>query len=728
MERIANFVYDKSKLIIIIVVIINIAALASFFRFSLDTDFLGFFTQGNPRAEEYHQLNQKYQTGEAISVLIEHQDSLLTKENLKAVFELQQQIAAIDGISLAQSFIPPDIIVNGSVVTIDEDFIESNHEVLGNFIQSSYFLTDQFLTPQGESGLIIASLEVDAAAREVIQSLEDIIQNEGRLTLSLAGNEVIKDTLWSYLIRVLFILPPSAILLVLLVFYAFLRKLRFALLALIPAGFAALWTFGTIFWSGQELNVATVISPIFIIVMGAADGIHYLSHFKENLSKYSDRRQLTVATLKMVGMPIFLTTITSMAGFASLVWTDVIPMKHMGIFVTMGIGYAGILSLFFLPALLSRIKLPAKSAEVKESRLTKLVLIVSRQRVLIVLVFLAVIVVSAVYVPRLEVVSNQLMFFKEGSEIRQTFARVGEQFGGAIPLTGEIISEDGSAVVADYQFASRVLTTERELESLPGIGSAFSVFDLVQGINRMTTGQDTYPQNPAVVQAMLAQISDEDRATWISADGFRVMIRTDGLGAEDIEILDDFVAQNGDTIRVITGLPVLFDEMNNLVVRSQAQSLGLALVLIFIMLLLNFRSIGAALAGLLPVAITILAIMGMLAMTGFNLNIMTATLSAIAIGVGVDYSIHLISGIYYFRRQQKNWKEAVDSALKSVSRPILANAFGLAIGLSALFFSPLLIHTHVASVMWVAMVVSSLAALFLIPIFYTKRKVNEKHR
>jgi len=356
------------------------------------------------------------------------------------------------------------------------------------------------------------------------------------------------------------------------------------------------------------------------------------------------------------------------------------------------------------------------------------VLAVSGHRTIIVLVFLVVIVVSAVYVPRLEVVSNQLMFFKEGSPIRQTFAKIEEHFGGAIPLTGEIISEEGLAAVADYEFAGQVFAIEREIESLSGIGSAFSVFDLVQGINKMTTGQDTYPQNPAVVQAVLTQISDEDKATWISADGFKVMIRTEGLSTGDIEKLDEFVAQNEDTIRVITGLPVLFDEMNNLVVRSQAQSLALALALIFIMLLLTFRSLSAALAGLLPIAITILAIMGMLAMTGFNLNIMTATLSAIAIGVGVDYSIHLISGIYYFRRQGDNWMESVNSALRSVSRPVLANAFGLAIGLSALFFSPLLIHTHVASVMWVAMIVSSMAALFLIPIFYTRKKVNEKHR
>ena len=725
-ERIANFVYDRSKLIIAIVVILNIAALASFFRFNLDTDFLSFFTQGNPRAEEYHQLNQKYQTGEAISVLIQGEDSLLAKENLKGVFSLQQEIEAIDGIYMVQGFIPPEIIIGGNVIPVTEEFIDSSYLPLSNFIDNSYFLTDQFLTSDGASGILVASLEVDAPAREVVKSLEEVVQNEEQLTLSLAGNEVIKDTLWDYLVRVLLILPPCAIALMLLVFFAFLRRFRFVILALIPAGFAALWTFGTIFWSGQELNIASVISPLFIIVMGAADGLHYTSHYIDNMSRYSDRRQLTVATLNMVGMPIFLTTITTMAGFASLCWTEVIPMRHMGIFVALGIGYAGVLSLFFLPALVSRVKLPDKALEVRESLLTRLVLAASRRRALIVLAFLAVVVVSAVYIPKLEVVSNQLMFFKEGSEIRQTFAKVEEHFGGALPLTGEVVSEKGPAAVTDYEFASQVLATERELEAMPGIGSAFSVFDLVQGINKMTTGQDVYPQEPAMIQGLLIQMDGEDIATWIADDGFRVMIRTKGLNAGDVEKLDDFIAEHQDTIRVVTGMPVLFDEMNKLVVQSQAQSLGLALALIFIMLWLTLRSLGAALAGLLPIAITILAIMGMLAITGFNLNIMTATLSAIAIGVGVDYSIHLISGIFYFRRQGKNRVESVNSALKSVSRPVLANAFGLAIGLSALFFSPLLIHTHVASVMWVAMVVSSMAALFLIPIFYLRGEELKK--
>jgi predicted RND superfamily exporter protein len=219
---------------------------------------------------------------------------------------------------------------------------------------------------------------------------------------------------------------------------------------------------------------------------------------------------------------------------------------------------------------------------------------------------------------------------------------------------------------------------------------------------------------------MLSQISSDDLKTWVSDDGLRMIVRTEGLTSEDIGSLDEFVTEHSDIIRVITGMPVLFDEMNRLVVRSQVQSLALALALIFIMLWVTLRRITAALAGLLPIAITICAILGMLSISGFQLNVMTANLSAIAIGVGVDYSIHLISGIYYYRQQNTTRQDSVNSALGTVSRPVLANAFGLAIGLSALFFSPLRIHMQAASVMWVAMVVSSMAALLLVPIFYSR--------
>jgi len=719
-ERIAKFIYRRSRPIIIVVAILNIVALASFFRFQLDTNFLSFFTAGNPKVEEYDRLNEKYQIGEAISVLIEQDNSLLDEENLQNVYRLQKNIEEIDGIYQVRSFIPSEISVRGHVFQVDEKFIARHSDLLEDFIEDEHFFTEQLLSPDRSKGTLILSLEFDATAGDIVESLEEIIQNEEGLTLSLAGDEIIKDTLWNYLIRIIFILPPCAAILVLSVFFLAIRNRKLTILAMFPAAFAALWTFGTVFWSGQELNFVTVISPIFVVVMGAADGLHYVSHLMDNMPRYSDRRQLTIETMRMVGFPIFLTTVTTMAGFASLTWTEVLPMRQMGIFVALGIGYAGFISLFFLPAVLSRIKLPPKPSQVQESRLARLVLEAAKHRVPIVVAFLAIVVVSAFYIPRLDVVSNQLMFFKEDSQVRQTFDKVEKYFGGALPLTAEIVAPRGIDTLRDYNFAEEILDTERELERLPGVQSAVSLFDMIAGINETITGRDDYPENPGVIQRLLMQIDDKDLETWVSDDGLRMMIRTEDLDSVDIDMLEDFVAEHPD-IRLITGMPVLFDEMNKLVVESQFKSLGLALALIFIMLLLTIRRFGAALVALVPIVITITAILGMLVISKFNLNVVTANLSAIAVGVGVDYSIHLISGIYYFRKRGLGRRESVNSALSVVSRPVLANAFGLAIGVSALFFSPLRIHFQVASVMWVAMVVSSMAALLLIPIFYSRR-------
>ncbi|MFC1991530.1 RND family transporter [Chloroflexota bacterium] len=719
MRRIARFCYTASIPIIIFVVIINIIALVSFFRFELDTDFLSFFTSGNLRAEEFDRLNEKYETGEVISILIEQDDSLLDKVSLQKVFKLQEEIEKLDGISQVESFLPSEIFTGSHVFQVDEKFIDRLTDILEDFIEENDFLTGQTLSADNSKAVIIANLEFNAVTGKVVESLEGIIQNEENWTLSLAGNEIIKETLWDYLTRIILILPPAAIFLVLVIFSLVLRSRKFTILAIIPAGLGALWTIGTIFWSGQELNILTIISPIFIIVMGAADGLHYTSHFIDNMSRYSDRKQLTEETLDMVGMPIFLTTITTIAGFASLIWTKVPAMKQMGIFVSLGIGYAGLISLFFLPAVLSRVKLPSELPSARESNFSRLILATSRRKGLILVSFMAIAVISLFSIPRLEVVSNQLMFFKENSQIRQTFDKIEEYFGGALPLAAEIVANQGMDTLRDYRYAEDVLDTERELERLPGVESAFSLFDVVAAASEKVTGRSGYPENPGFIQRIILQLDKEDLKSWVSDDGLRMMIRTDDLESLNINELNQFITAHPE-IRLVTGMPVLFDEMNKLVVESQIRSLGLALALIFIMLLVTVRKVKAALVAMLPIVITIAAILSMLSITDFHLNILSATLSAIAVGVGVDYAIHLISGIYYFQKQGLGDTDSVDSALLSLSRPIMANALGLAIGLSVFYFSPLRIHMQIASIMWVAMVISSLGALLLIPLFYSK--------
>lgn len=716
MEKIAEFVIKRRKLIIALVVMTNILALLSFFRFSLDTDFLNFFADDNAEVAAYFQLNERYDTGEAVTVLVEDDQSLLSQQNLLNIYQLQSDMAGTDDVSQVQSFLPPQISLEGQPVPITAEFISQNAETLARFIDQQYFMTDQFLAEGRSSGIIVVGLEVGADSQPVVEELRAIIADYQELELSLAGNPVIAETIIGYLVTILFILLPFAVGLIMMVFYFILRHRRLTPLAMLPAGFGALWTFGTIFYGGYELSLVTVITPIFIIVIGSAYGLHYVSHFQEALAKHGDSATATRETLKMVGTPIVLATLTTMAGFASLMWGDAAPMRQMGLFVTLGIGYAGLLAIFLLPALLSHMKIKATAPPAEAHRLGTLVSRASGHRLPILAVFAAIAVAAFVYIPQLEVVSNQLMFFKESSEIRQASAQIEENFGSAQPLFGEMVTDAGTEAVFDPAEASRLLAVERELEEQPGIKSVTSVFDLIAGFSRMNTGTEGYPANPAMVQAFLNQLGD-GADSWISQEGYRMMIRPTGIEADEIENIKEWTA-NEPSVRVITGMPVLFDEFNQIVVNSQVRSLGLALALVFAMLLITLRSLKAALVGLLPIVLTIAAVLTFLVISQFHLNVLTANLSAIVIGVGVDYSIHLITGIYYFRRQGLEGSEAVDTAIGSVSRPVLANAYGLSIGLSVLLFSPLLIHIQASAVMWVAMVISSAAALLIIPQFY----------
>jgi hypothetical protein len=119
-----------------------------------------------------------------------------------------------------------------------------------------------------------------------------------------------------------------------------------------PAGIAALWTMGMLGWTGRELSIVTVLVPIFTIVMGSADGLHFVSHFLENRQNGLSNVESLSITLESVGRAMIMTTLTTMAGFLSLATINSNSMVQMGIFASVGIGLAAVATWFVLPVIL----------------------------------------------------------------------------------------------------------------------------------------------------------------------------------------------------------------------------------------------------------------------------------------------------------------------------------------------------------------------------------------
>ena len=256
---------------------------------------------------------------------------------------------------------------------------------------------------------------------------------------------------------------------------------------------------------------------------------------------------------------------------------------------------------------------------------------------------------------------------------------------------------------------ARVTDLSRELESLPGIRKVFSLADL-QGV-----------VSDAQLQGALSGETPLPLGQMASDDGLRFMLLPSQFETEDLQGWLDFAAGN-EEIRILTGMPVIWDEVARLVLRAQFISLAVAYGLVTLMLLAAYRKVRQTLVSLAPLLLTSATLLGFIAASGIQLNLVTAVLSSIVIGVGIDYAIHFVAAIDFARTEGDGYVlRAVDRA----GRPIIANALGIAVALTALWLSPFRVHPHISMIMWVSMTTAALTALVIIPALLPRAGVSE---
>jgi len=707
MDRIAHLLVHRSKPVLALTALTTLVAVAMLSRMSFNADVAEFITSGNERGEAYAAVQQKYTTSDPIQVLVSLPEgrNFGSATELAHLADLGATLRGVAGVASVSSLLPETHPMTGqpldaaAVAKLPSMAIESRllaGPTAGFLLSEDRRHTLMMVVPSG-SGIELAG------------ALDSELEGElpGGLDVRLSGNPVIFASVIGMLSWFLLFIPPMVIVLLLATFFANIGDRRLTIFAILPAVLGSLWTFGLIFALGVRVDVVTIIVPIFVIVMGSADGLHFVMHFQEEVARTNDRVERVATTLRQVGIPMILTTISTAAGFLSLLATDVRPLRQMGLFVAAGITFAGIISFFFLPALLSRIDIQTSHHNaILGQRLTRVLGAVARRRWPAALLAVALIGFSVTFIPRLQVDTDQLFFFKADHPIRANFEQMKEIFGGATPLIGEFVY-DGEGGPAQLE---QLRGVARDLEDLPGVKRVFSVADLAT-------------QVPAAqAQAMLSGDAAGPLGQMVSDDGLRFVLFPDDFDSSDLQGWLDFAASN-ESIRILTGMPVIWDEVARLILKAQSASLIAAFSLVLVMLLLAYRRLGQTIIALAPLLLTVATLLGFIAASGIQLNLMTAIVSSIVIGVGIDYSIHLVAAIDYARSEGDGY---VLRAIDKAGRPILANALGIAIALTALWFSPLRVHGQVSMIMWVAMITAAATTLLVIPALSSKAGLRQE--
>jgi len=600
-------------------------------------------------------------------------------------------------------------------------------------------VTPSLVSADGRTAALL--IEVERAGntvegkRVLVEALDEIISRESRLrglAMQITGTPVLDHQALVHNDRDLRQIYPLIAPLILLFCWLVFGSLRLALIPLGVVVAAAVWAFGFMGLLGLKTTLlSSAMVPLFLAI-GVADAVHVLTRYQHQRIAGESVSEAIAATMQRLWKPCLFTSITTAAGLCALLVSDLSPVREFGITAAVGVLAAFVVTMTLVPALLTLLgeRLPARAPKV-----TSLLNRAVRQfvapphliRRFALTVGLLIALLSIASATRIEVGVNPMSWFAADDPFRQATQLVDAELGGGTAVEFLVTSTDGS--IAERGNLVVLDGFERWLEQSTLVTGCISVVELLKEATRTLSDEaGRVPRLPGMefmTRSLLDQLAvrgELDR--WLSDDGSsgRISCRVPlaeaaDLGAELIfvqsEITRRFTGTNLDVQP--TGYGVLMVQMEHHLIRSQLLTVSIAFAVVMMMLILLIRSASLAAIAMLPNLLPVLVGLGLMPVLGISLNPGTVMVAAVALGIVVDDTAHLLVAM---RRHMAAGKEpdlALTGAIEDVGGPVLLTSLIMVGCMSVLMLGSFAPGVHFGAIATVIVLVALLSDLYLLP-------------
>ena len=562
---------------------------------------------------------------------------------------------------------------------------------------------------------------------------EALAEYPGDEKIYMSGLPYLRDEIQKRGTRDLALLFPLGMLVMIIFLYISFRQLRSVFLPFSVVLLSVVVAMGLMPLLGYDYSLIAVLVPIMLISIANNYGVHIVARYQELNARFPDwsMKKISVESISLLRKPIILTALTTIIGVMGLYAHVMIPARQMGIATSAGIAFALLLSLFFIPAIMTYMKKgkPMKhvyggNGSLIDKLLGKIGVITTKHPKYIILIFLVAVVVAGLGATRLKVSINLEMMLPSSHPLRISSDIANEEFGGTknttILFQGDILEPEVMLEIDKF---------ESTIKKLPNVGGVNSIAGVLRIIGKAINDPgdefyDTIPDNRMAIAQYIEFYNmsgdPEDFEKLVNFDYTKAVLNVQFKAKDMVEFNKvtsyiDKLIDNSEFAVMQAGQPLLERDMANSIIRGQVYSLAFALVAILILLGIIFRSVRAGLLGSLPLIICVICNFGLMGWFGFELDIATSLLSTIAIGIGVDYTIHL-----FWRLKQEvlggaSYKEAVVTTISTTGRGIAINALSVMVGFAVLFFSSVIILKTFAFLIIFSILLCLLGALVLMP-------------
>lgn len=576
--------------------------------------------------------------------------------------------------------------------------IQNNKMVHKVVISEDFTLTTLILTKSPEASDIELIGDIEKMLEE-IPGTEEIYMAGLPYVRFNEEKDIQKD--------MMMLMPLGLVIMLIFLFFAF-KEIKGVILPFGIVIISIIVALGAIPALGWKIMMPTIVLPIMLIAIANDYGIHLIARYQElNASdKNLTNKYIAKKIFTDLWKPIGITGLTTMVGMLCLLFHKMIPAKQLGILASIGIAFALLASLFLIPITLSFIKkgkVRVQADNAKKKGIDKLLLILGNKITqfpkTIIISTIVIAVISALGIFMLKVDSNPENYYADEHPIQLGTKLINEKLGGSQAMS-LVINGD----IKDPAILHKMERYEKEFEKISTVGNVLSITDVLTEISTAINdpGDPFYDKIPdsrdAVAQyfelySMSGDPEDFEKMVDFPFENAQITIMMNSGNTPDvintISQINEIIKGDKD-VTLKGGMAMIFAELSDIVVNGQVLSLLVSILIVVLIMSVLFKSLRAGLISAIPLSFSMLILFGLMGYLNINLNIATAMLSSIMIGVGIDYTIHILWRYKEERENGLSYNEAIVKTLTTTGRGVTINALSVIIGFSALFISSFL--------------------------------------
>jgi len=636
------------------------------------------------------------------------------------------------------------------------------------------FLSEDYTEKTGSSSTLIllfinetvGPLQTGQVSKKIVQVMERFDAEKNYVSMKATGSGVVYYQIDELTLEANMIIVPGIFIAICVILFINFRKASYMILPLVGLSISIVWLFGTMVLLGIRFNTIYVALVPLLMGLGVDYSVHMFHNYRTELDKGRKPGEAIAASVKDVGTAMFLAALTTMIAFLSFLTASIPPLRDFGILCAIGIIYTFITTITLQASVryvLDRRKkvdnklISDSIANVKTMRKTsKIVYKHSRIILIIACIITIVMVIGATNVetgfdmkdflpdenPAMQIwydIERDFPFSSQNQEyiliegdvasvdtlkgISETYENLRDDEFIAETPDGEMKVTSIVSVIQDAVRENHTIESEFNLDQngIPGNDQDVKrLFDYLYGnTNYLLKTREVLHQKEGYYDAVIIRVYID----FSSADmdvGTKMEILYNELNVD----LTDY----GDATATVTGSTSSSYSVTTGLTQSQIMSTAFSIIIAALVLIIVYRNPLLGLITIIPVAISIVWILGSIYFLGYSLNVMTVMVTCLTIGIGIDYSIHATERFRLVADKTGDATEAMSETIGHTGGALLIAAMTTIAGFGILIFAPIPPEQQFGVIMCLTIFYALITSIFILPPIIMKWAKWQKKR